>query len=298
MPPLAGVVHAAGVLRDHAFAGFPQDAFDDVLRTKVVGARVLDEELAGRPLDFFVCYSSAGALLGSVGQANHAAANGFLDGLCHARRRAGRPALTVNWGAWSEIGVASGAALAARLADRGMRRIAPEAGIAALESLLCEDVVQAAALPADWATYFQTELNPPRLIEGLRPARTPSAVRESVAQKPANLRERFDVTPEEQRRAFLVDAVCAEAARVLGARAPLPDDPLGDAGLDSLMAIELRGRLAAATGLSLPVTLQFNYPTPAAIAEYLLGQLQPAVPDDEAMLAEMLERELREIETI
>jgi acyl carrier protein len=269
-----------------------------VLRTKVVGAQVLDEALAGRPLDFFVCFSSAGALLGSAGQANHAAANGYLDGLCRARRRAGRPALTVNWGAWSEIGSAAGADLATRLADRGMKRIAPDAGIAALESLLCNDVIQAAALPADWATYFQSEPNPPRLLEGLRPARAASTAPAPVTQKVASLRDRFDAAPEERRRAFLVEAVCAEAARVLGARAPQPDEPLGDAGLDSLMAIELRGRLAAATGLTLPVTLQFNYPTAAAIADYLLSQMQPEVETDEAMLAEMLERELREIETI
>jgi len=298
MPPLAGVIHAAGILRDHAFAGFPADAFEDVVRTKVVGAQVLDEELAGRPLDFFVCYSSAGALLGSAGQANHVAANGYLDGLCRARRRAGRPALTVNWGAWSEIGSAAGEDLAARLAQRGMRRIAPDAGIATLESMLCDEVVQAAALPADWATYFRTEPSPSRLVETLRPARAASKPSPAPAEKPANLREQFEAVAEEQRRQFLVAAVCAEAARVLGARAPMPDEPLGDAGLDSLMAIELRARLAAATALSLPVTLQFNYPTAAAIADYLLSQLQPAAENDEAMLADMLERELREIETI
>jgi len=306
MPPLAGVIHAAGILRDRTLAGFAREDFDEVLLTKVSGAWALHRALAGKALDFFVCYSSAGALLGSAGQANHAAANAFLDTLCHSRRHAGRAGLTVNWGAWNRIGSAASDQIAERLAAHGIARIDPNAGLAALEALLCDGYTQALGFPADWSAYFDSEPDPPRLLERQRPSRRAASAAGAGGPAPrVSLRERTAALPGNERRAFLINAVRTEAAGILGvgSRAPDADRPLGDAGLDSLMAIELRRRLTVATELPLPVTLLFNHPTAEAIADYLMSQMYPVKPetepgDAEDRLAALLANELREIETI
>lgn len=311
LPPLAGVVHSAGVLLDHALVAFPWPDFERVLQTKIEAAWELHHQLEKRSLDFFVCYSSAGSLLGSAGQANHAAANAFLDSLCQFRRAAGKPALAVNWGAWSEIGSASSPQLAARLTSQGISRIDPDAGLAALDALLCGGPSQALVLPADWTAYFALEPDPPRILEQLRrPAESSPAEVKSPAKTSPNLREQLGSLAERERGRRLVDFVRTQAAAILGTphRLPAPDEPLGDSGLDSLMAIELRGRLGAATGLTLPVTLLFDYPTAEALASYLFSEMgfeiSPAEPThldpdcEEQRIAALLRQELREIETI
>ena len=305
-PPLAGIVHAAGILRDYPATAFPSDDFAEVFRTKAVGAWALHQAVEGRVLDFFICYSSAGALLGSSGQANHAAANAFLDGLCHGRRRSGKAALTVNWGAWSEIGSAASPELAERLTHLGFGRINPESGLAALEALLVDGYPQALALPANWDTYFARVHDAPQLLENQRPARTNTVAEPEAAPRPGSgVRERFKLLRAPEQLPFLIDLARSEAARILGTSQPLPASlPLGDAGLDSLMAIELRGRLGAACGEELPVTLLFNYPTAEALGRYLLSRLGGSAEFDDdsneetAHFAALLAEELREAETI
>jgi acyl transferase domain-containing protein/NADPH:quinone reductase-like Zn-dependent oxidoreductase/SAM-dependent methyltransferase/acyl carrier protein len=311
LPPLRGVVHAAGVLRDHGLPGFPWQDFDEVLRTKIEAAWTIHRQLGRRTLDFFVCYSSAGSLMGSAGQANHAAANGFLDALCQFRRAEGKSAVAVNWGAWSQIGSATSAELAARLSAHGISRIEPEAGLAVLDSLLCGGPPQALAIPVDWPVYFAAEQNPPRILESLRIAPRSSASHvQSIAKQTADLRNELSGLPPRECRTRLIDFVRSEAAAILGTPAKLPgaDEPLGELGLDSLMAIELRARLGAATGLTLPVTVLFNYPTAEALASYLLSELEldishtedssPDPDDEEDRIAALLSQELREIEMI
>ena len=104
-PPIRGVVHAAGVLQDGLLLQLDPAALNTVLRPKVMGGWLLHRLLEDAPLDFFVLFSSAGSLLGQPGQGNYAAANAFLDALAHHRRAQGRPALSVNWGAWAELGL-------------------------------------------------------------------------------------------------------------------------------------------------------------------------------------------------
>lgn len=311
LPALRGVVHAAGILRDHGLPGFPWHDFDEVLRTKIEAAWTIHQQLARRPLDFFVCYSSAGSLLGSAGQANHAAANAFLDALCQFRRTEGKSAVAVNWGAWSQIGSASSAELADRLSARGISRIEPEAGLAVLDSLLCGGPPQALVIPVDWPVYFASEHNPSRILQSLRVAPRSSAIHvPRVVKQTSDLRNDLGGIPARERRTRLTDFVRSEAAAILGtpAKPPAADEPLGESGLDSLMAIELRGRLGAATGLTLPVTALFNYPTAEALASYLLSEMELTISrterssfdsgDEEDRIAALLSQELREIETI
>jgi NAD(P)-dependent dehydrogenase (short-subunit alcohol dehydrogenase family) len=155
-PALRGVIHAAGVLDDGMLGQQTWERFTPVLAPKLAGAWLLDQATRTLPLDFFVLFSSSSALLGAAGQANYAAANAALDALAQRRRAAGLPALSVNWGAWDEVGMV--AALderdRRRFALRGIELITLEAGLRTLQRLLAQDAPQIAVLPISWPTLL------------------------------------------------------------------------------------------------------------------------------------------------
>ncbi len=158
MPPLRGVVHAAGVLDDAPIAELDSGRLARVLAPKVEGAWNLHAATAGEPLDFFVLFSSAVSVLGSPGQGNYAAANTFLDALAHYRRRLGLPAVSIDWGPWAEVGlVAGGDFLPASPGGggEGVKGIAPERGLAELGRALGAGVAQLAVLPFDVASLLE-----------------------------------------------------------------------------------------------------------------------------------------------
>jgi acyl transferase domain-containing protein/acyl-CoA synthetase (AMP-forming)/AMP-acid ligase II/NAD(P)-dependent dehydrogenase (short-subunit alcohol dehydrogenase family)/phospholipid N-methyltransferase/aryl carrier-like protein len=250
--PLRGVFHLAGVLRDGALSMLPQQAFNDLVSAKVSGAWHLDRLTRGLPLDFFVMFSSAAGLLGLPGQGSYAAANAFLDGLAHQRHARGEPALSIDWGRWSEIGMVADAA--ERLAREGHDAIAPKQGMALLFDLIAADAVQTAVLPMRWD----------RLLAGLQP--TPSLLREiaeaGIAFKRSQQPERIlaagaiDDRPlsptatREQVQAWLTSQV----QQLLGSStAPEATRSLSELGLDSLMNIDLRNRIARGVGVTLPL---------------------------------------------
>ncbi len=159
MLPLCGILHEAGILDDGVTGQQNWGRFERVLAPKVSGAWNLHSLTQNQPLDFFVLFSSAASLTGSPGQSNYTAANGFLDGLAHYRRARGLQATSINWGAWSDVGMAAnlhkeGQAEKNREADR----ISPTDGMLVLEKLLSEQPVQVGVLPMDW-NKFRLNLN-------------------------------------------------------------------------------------------------------------------------------------------
>ena len=276
-PPIRGVVHAAGVLQDGLLVQLDAAAMDSVLRPKMIGGWLLDRLLKDVPLDFFVLFSSAGSLLGQPGQGNYAAANAFLDGLAHHRRALGKPALSINWGAWSGLGfaeTAGGKRLAARLALAGIKSIAPAQALEVMERLLHQGLAQVAAVPVDWARYRQ-----------FYPAGTESRLLSELA------REEADNSPQAghpgEKRGALLAAEPAErlqltlsyltelVARVLGQSASKVDvqQPLSNLGLDSLMAVELKNRIAADLGVNVPMVTFLSGPSVEQAASQLLNLL-------------------------
>jgi NADPH:quinone reductase-like Zn-dependent oxidoreductase/acyl carrier protein len=277
LPPLAGVFHAAGVLDDAPLAGQDATRLARVLGPKLEGARNL--ERLDAPLDAFVLFSSAAGLLGSPGQANHAAANTALDAIAQRRRAEGLSAVAIDWGAWRDIGAAARRNVGDRLAATGMGSIAPAEGLAALAWALDHAEAQVAVLPIDW-TVLRARLGdalPPifrTLSAGMqRPApAVPAAIEvpssgiaELAALPPARRTERIARLVEEEARRLLS----------LGDGRLRHDRPLNELGLDSLLAVELRNRLGALAGSDLPATLLFNYPTVAALAGHLATLLAP-----------------------
>ena len=275
LPPLRGVIHAAGILDDGVLRQLARRRFARVLEPKVAGAWHLHVLTRHLPLDFFVMFSSATSLLGSPGQANHAAANAYLDALAHHRRAAGLPALSINWGAWSDIGAAADRAISDRVRTKGVGTIAPSQGLIVLERLLTGSSPQVAILPIDWSR----QSDPRPLFADLQPAMHPPA---RPQPESSELVRQLAASPSRRRRDLLVDHVRAELTKVLG----LGAEQLGrregfmELGMDSLTSVELRNRLQKSLGCTLPATVAFDYPTTESLAEFLDGHF--AARNDEA----------------
>ncbi|HET9172180.1 MAG TPA: type I polyketide synthase [Actinospica sp.] len=281
---VSAVFHTAGVMGRRA----PLDElgpadFADVFDAKVHGARNLDRLLGARPLDAFVLFSSNAGVWGSAGQAPYAAANAYLDALAAERRGRGLAGTSVAWGHWAGLGGSADTDAAEFLERRGLRPMPAHLGVRALADVLAHDETCVSIADVDWnrfaATYAGARPRP--LIANLTTDQdTANTAAAELATRPA-LAEQVAALPAARRDWALIEAVRAEAAHVLGhgGTADLGADQQFKAlGVDSLTAVELRNRLAAATGLRLPAALIFDYPTPRAVAGYLRARLEESRP--------------------
>jgi acyl transferase domain-containing protein/SAM-dependent methyltransferase len=283
--PLRGIVHAAGVPGRRPLADIDAAALAEVLRPKLAGTVLLDRLTAGLELDFFVCLSSVASVWGGPGQAHYAAANQCLDAWTHERRARGLPALSINCGPWSGGGMASDDDRQ-RLQRGGIGALAPGRYLAALSRLVAADAGQAAVVDVDWTTFgslYDARIGG-RLFEHLH-AGTPAAADESPAPH-SRWREQLQRADAGQRRRLLVDRLQREVAAILGlgdGHLPDPMEGFFRLGMDSLMAVELRNRIARALGQSLPTAAVFDFPSIDALASALQEQIAGgAAPVDEA----------------
>jgi len=279
--PLRGVIHAAGVLSDARLEQLAWGEFERVLAPKVDGAWNLHQLTKDLPLDCFVLFSSAASLLGSPGQGNHAAANAFLDGLAHYRRSRGLPALSLNWGAWSDVGSAlkyqQGKALTGL---QGVSLISPEQGLEKLAQVWTQPIPQIGIVPIQWSAFLrQGNLHQSPFLEafGQSHSLAVSGVERPISgtQQQAAFRQQLAATSPEQQRALLETHVCAQISQILGFAPEELDRQTGffDLGLDSLTAMELKNSLHVSLGCLLPSTLAFDYPTVDRLLDYLAEQL-------------------------
>jgi NADPH:quinone reductase-like Zn-dependent oxidoreductase/acyl carrier protein len=267
MPPLRGVIHAAGVLDDHLFLNMSEESFRRVAAPKVLGAWNLDVLTADLRLDFFVMFSSVASVLGSPGQTNYAAANAFLDGLAHDRRSRGLPGLSVNWGPWADVGMAARASGSRAPVSRVMHPLAPDQALAAFSKLFEKNApAQAVAMSIDW-TNLERSLNghqPPSLISDLlREKATPDAGKGARTSGPRLSLQELLAVPAAGRHAMLLAHVQKSLAQVMSLDAPEldPEESLSNLGLDSLMALELQHSLEDSFGAKLPIDLLMGMPS-------------------------------------
>ncbi|TSC24498.1 type I polyketide synthase [Corallococcus sp. Z5C101001] len=278
-PPLRGVVHAAAVLDDGTLRQQTPERFQRVRRPKADGAWNLHLATRHEALDFFVCFSSAAALLGAPGQSNYAAANAFLDALARYRRGLGLPGLSIGWGPWKDLGMAAGldAHSRQRMADEGLGALETAQGLQALGALLSSREPDVAVLPIDWSAFASRARPRMPLLRRLRDG-APSGGAPAEDTGPS-WRQRWGSTPATERPGFLHTYVRGQVARILRWEPEQPMDAqrgFAEMGMDSLMAVELRNRLQKDLGQPLSAALIFNYPRIEALAQHLQDVLLSA----------------------
>ncbi|WP_332108189.1 type I polyketide synthase [Phytohabitans suffuscus] len=270
------VFHAAGYTEDREGVGaLTPDELAAMIRTKAAAAWHLHELTRDADLDAFVLFSSVAAVWGGGGQPAYSAANAVLDAIAEHRRAEGWTATSVAWGTWGEVGMtADRSGSDEQLRRRGVLPLRPELGIAALQRALDDGDAAVTVAEVDWLRFLPvfTASRPSPLLSELAEAR---ALAEAGAATGTHSDRLARLSGAERERALL-DLVRSEAAAVLkheSAEAVRPDHAFRELGFDSLAAVELRNRLTAATGLELPTTLVFDYPTPTVLSGLLSARM-------------------------
>ena len=293
MPPLTGVIHAAGVLDDATVAMQTAALWHRVFDGKAAGAWYLDELTAGDPLTCFVLISSVASFLGLAGQANYAAANAWLDALSAMRRRRDRPAISIGYGPWAQIGLASSTARGGRLARLGLGSLTPERARAAFDQVMAIDQAHVAVMSLDVNTWTRaTAGRSSSLLTALArtdTVRTEGAADAAAPQPALDLRAALAAAPPGRlRRQVLEGRIRLELGRVLRLAVDRIDvsRSFRTLGLDSLMGLELRHRLEQMAAVPVTATAVWNHPTVSQLAVHLAGRLgvlldapEPAAPD-------------------
>jgi acyl transferase domain-containing protein/NADPH:quinone reductase-like Zn-dependent oxidoreductase/aryl carrier-like protein len=285
LPRLRGVIHAAGLVDDGMLAEQDMRRFARVMAPKVRGTWNLHELTANLALDFFIGFSSGAALLGSPGQGNYAAANSFVDALAHLRRSRGQHALSIDWGSWSQVGMAAGIGEQhrRRWAAMGLAMIAPHEGVAMMKQMLASArSPQMAAMPLVRAR-LPRNLGP--FFSELVQAAPVRAAAPAGAGTQVDILAQLAQAPAEDRLALLVGFLSDQIVRVLALPASHQVDPqrsLMEMGMDSLMAMELRNRIQTALKVKVAVAALLKGPSIAQLAASVLADTALAAGPSEA----------------
>ncbi|CDO87828.1 sulfolipid-1 biosynthesis phthioceranic/hydroxyphthioceranic acid synthase [Mycobacterium triplex] len=244
--PLRGVLHAAAVVVDATLANITDDVVDRDWAPKVYGAWNLHHAAAGQPLDWFCCFSSAAALLGTAGQGAYAAANSWVDAFTWWRRSQGLPSLAIAWGPWGEVGRAT------HLAEGGRTTmIAPDEGAYAFTELLRHNRGYTGYVPTTGMSWLAELVARSPFAEAFR-----HAGQHHVGE--TTLRTELRSLPQDEWPTRLRRLITEQTGLILR-RTVDPDRPFVEHGLDSLGNLELRTRIEAEIGVRV---------TPKAIATH------------------------------
>lgn len=286
LPPVAGVIHAAGAVDYVPLADLDVDGLKRVLSPKVAGGLLLHEFTKGLELDFFLLFSSIASVWGGKGQASYAAANQFLDALAHYRHQQGLPALSINWGPWAGGGMAV-PDFADWMARIGIQPLPAKSAIAVMDQLIPFGNPQATVVDVDWTRFRSLfELQGPRPLFAQLPdgAPEPDAQPRQIRLERPKFIDAISEIPVTQHFDALMTHLQQELAQILGLTNKLPDPYQGffEMGLDSLMAVELKTRLEMDLNCSLPGTLAFEAPTIHDLGHYLAENVLGWADDDGA----------------
>jgi acyl carrier protein len=288
-PPVRGIVHAAGIPGDQAIGTLNITEIKMMFGPKVLGTWLLHQLTRGMELDFFVCFSSMVSVWGAKRQAHYVAGNHFLDVFAHYRRGIGLPALTINWGPLTGGGMLPPESVA-DLGRIGVSTCEMDHAIETFAYLLRTDTVQTTSVKIDWRLFKEiyAARGQHRLFEQIEARAGQPASRHSPP--PRQILHELEQAPAGERHEILASHIQILLAQVLGlGSSQLPDLRQGffDIGMDSLTAMELKSRLEASLGTSLPSTLAFDYTTIQTLADYLLNQAlslgEPRVEDKDAL---------------
>ncbi|MHA3024420.1 type I polyketide synthase [Mycobacterium sp. BMJ-28] len=275
LPPLAGIVHAAGENSTTALSSLDAAELDRVFSGKVWGAWYLSELIADMKLDFFLSTSSISSVWGSYGQSAYSAANAFLDGLTWRLREQGVPGLSVNFGPWA-AGMADPDARA-QLDRRGVRTLSPADALAGMADVIVGATAQGVVARIDWSRFLPIYLQTgARALLAEVAREVPDSVSAAAAPSGSTrLVEQLTAAPVQQRKKLVLEYLRDAVAEVtqIDAADIREEGGFFDLGMDSLMAVELRRRLEQGVGKELPATLAMDYPRLTDVADYLLGDV-------------------------
>ena len=277
LKPLKGIIHAAGVLDDGLIESQTPERFERVLKPKIGAVTLLDGFSREFDLDLFVLYSSAASVLGSPGQSNYALGNAFLDGLAWKRQQEGLPAISINWGPWTE-GMANDERILKRLSLQGITPLTNDEAHSALEKMLTAEAVQATVIGADWR---RMRIGPTGQVPALLEELVGKQKKKKVGDSELVIKVR--AASGSAQRELLVKAIQDTFGNILSSdAAPATDRPLIEMGLDSLMAVEFGTELQQMLGDQFNVgpTMLFDYPTIDAIADHVLELIVDSGSDE------------------
>ncbi len=275
--PLKGIIHSAGVLDDGIISQQTPERFKKTFAPKVYGSWFLHRACQHLPLDFFVCFSSQTALLGNGGQANYAAANTFMDSLMQHRYRQGQTGLSINWGAWSEVGMAR------ELVANEKDVITPEMGVELFGVLLQQLIPQAAVFPYRWEKFAQklpSLQGFPVLSRFIKTSTskeqpTSTSLRQQISQAKPDIRLGL-------LKAYLKDSI----EPIVGRTSEEDDDFFVALDMDSLKSIQLTNRLGADLNISVSVTTILEHSNIVLLANVLLEKLGLIMPLKETTITD------------
>ena len=282
--PLGAIFHSAGALENALVADLDLDRVDRVLAAKADAAWHLHELSAELELSHFVLFSSAAGLLGGPGQGNYAAANSFLDALAEQRQAKGLAATSLAWGAWLQETNLTKDMDEAQV-ERILRQARAILGFAPLpveRGLQLFEAAVSLATPVLAPVRFDRAALRSQAKQGTLPAALRGLVRGGAASRRQKgwLLTRLASAAEADRGALLGDAVRSQVATALGhasAEGLAPESTFPELGFDSLASLEMRDWVNVATGLQLPASVLFDYPTIESLVRYLEQQLGDAV---------------------
>ncbi len=296
-PTLAGVIHAAAVIEFESLEDIDLDRFLDVVRAKVAGSWILHEQTAKLELDFMVFFSSMAAIGGFPQLGHYAAGNSFMDALAHHRRALGLPALSINWGLWSDARSTSDENR--QLFERiGLRQMSSERALRVLRHVLAGNSTQKTIASVDWDTFRSVYESRgarnflSRLAE--RPESSSSKSTMSTQPIQSALRNRLNTADPADVLRILQETICDVTATILGVSVTEVagrTDGFFQMGMDSIMTVELRRRLETLLQTNLMTTLAFEYPTVERLTNYLASEileLEPQHPEQLLSVSEAI----------
>lgn len=279
MPPVKGIIHAAGVIEDKMIPDQTWESFWKVLSVKAAGACNIHNALKNDEPDFFIMLSSIASIIGNMGQSNYSAANYFLNAFAHYRRSKNLPASTVCWGPWLGSGMAAkDAETMKRMSGQGIYGIQPENGARIIDKLFEENYTQVLAADVNW-NLFSKEQEVREVLDflsGVVSANDDKAAGQEKPEKESNILEDLKNLAPEARKTLLMGRMQESAGRIMGfpeGQLPSLDISLMEQGADSLMIFSMRNEVKKLTGQQLDVSLFFNYPSLRKLSAYLLTQV-------------------------
>ncbi|MCZ8519462.1 MULTISPECIES: type I polyketide synthase [Paenibacillus] len=297
-PPIRGVLHTAGVARPKLLLHMTGEEFSDVMRPKAAGAWNLHRQFEGHALDFFILFSSIASVIVSTGQSNYSAGNTFLDALAQYRKSLGMPAVSINWGPWGDVGLATQLDLLEYFVKRGFYPMTPEQGLDALGFLMSRPDAQCTVIGADWPTVadFNYPLGQaPAMLEAVL-ARSGEEERTETDGRDAFRAEVLSLENRQERKALLESYLLELTASVLRIQSSklATDQSMSFWGLDSMMAIELKGRIDSQLHISLTIVDLLKGPSISELADIIMELLEDGgshtADAEEQQLMEELEK--------